>query len=509
MKDTDVRLIPILFFFITTITRIPFTSHYPLYSDSIHFSLAIEKYDIKLHQPHPPGYFLYVILGKIFNHLFHDPNETFIFISIIFSGLSISIIYILAKEIYDKKIALISAGIALTSPVLWFHGEIALTYIVDAFFSTLVALLCWRNINGKKKYAWISAILMGISGGIRQSTPFFLFPLWLYSMKGTSFKILIISLLLFGISSALWFFPMIWMTGGWEAYKEAFYDILQFQIVPSSVFQNGYVSLKVFSYTILNFTILGLGAGFFVLCLGIYSLIRSGDFLKINHSKVFFFFMWIAPSVIFYLLVHIHPANPGYILIILPSLIIITSSLTLHVCDRIKKLLNLKISLLPIIVSLIITANAAFFFLYPSIVSYKWIKTHDRALPMLINGIRGFNPKKSIVCVKPYIFYGYRHIMYYLPEFKVYELDHRVFSDKVRNIFGGINRLTFLTDNILIQKDVENLVVPLLDDDLSGIPDVRGVKVFEVFPGIYILSLPVNSFRAVFPEIANRIKFLE
>ncbi len=166
--------------------------------DSVQFALALEKYDITVHQPHPPGYFLYVMLGRLVNFFIKDANSTFIFISILFSGLAVVTIYYLGKEIFDKKTGVIAALIALTSPNLWFHGEVALTYVVEAFFSSFVALLCWRILKGEHKYLWLSVIALGIAGGIRQNTIVFLLPLWLFSVKGVPLRKIIASLGLLG-----------------------------------------------------------------------------------------------------------------------------------------------------------------------------------------------------------------------------------------------------------------------------------------------------------------------
>jgi hypothetical protein len=47
--------IPLVLCLITVATRIPFSSK-PLYHmDSVHFALALERYDLTVHQPHPPG----------------------------------------------------------------------------------------------------------------------------------------------------------------------------------------------------------------------------------------------------------------------------------------------------------------------------------------------------------------------------------------------------------------------------------------------------------------------
>ena len=113
-----------LFFVIIIVTRIPFTSKLLYHWDSVQFALALEKYDIAVHQPHPPGYFLYVMLGRLINHFVKDANKTFIFISILFSGLAVVAVYCLGKEIFDMKIGILAAAIAITNPNMWFHGEV-------------------------------------------------------------------------------------------------------------------------------------------------------------------------------------------------------------------------------------------------------------------------------------------------------------------------------------------------------------------------------------------------
>src|SRR4030043_321809 len=92
-----------LFFVIIIVTRIPFTSKLLYHWDSVQFALALEKYDIAVHQPHPPGYFLYVMLGRLLNLFIEDANTVFVSISFIFSGLTVVAVYYLGKEVFDRN----------------------------------------------------------------------------------------------------------------------------------------------------------------------------------------------------------------------------------------------------------------------------------------------------------------------------------------------------------------------------------------------------------------------
>src|SRR4030043_931374 len=103
--------LPWIFFFLGVITRVPFTSRMLLHMDSCQFALALEKFDITVHQPHPPGYFLYVMMGRILHLFIADANTVFVSISVFFSGLTVACVYLLGKEGFERKIG-IGAAVA-------------------------------------------------------------------------------------------------------------------------------------------------------------------------------------------------------------------------------------------------------------------------------------------------------------------------------------------------------------------------------------------------------------
>ena len=69
--------------------RLPFRAKLLYHYDSVQFALALEKYDRYLHQPHPPGYFLYVMADKAVNFFLQNANSSFILVSVVASGLSV------------------------------------------------------------------------------------------------------------------------------------------------------------------------------------------------------------------------------------------------------------------------------------------------------------------------------------------------------------------------------------------------------------------------------------
>ena len=81
----------------TALTRFAFRSRFLYDIDSVNFALALRRFDPAVHQPHPPGYFLYVRLGMLSNAVFHDANTALVAISILASCGTVAMIHLLAS----------------------------------------------------------------------------------------------------------------------------------------------------------------------------------------------------------------------------------------------------------------------------------------------------------------------------------------------------------------------------------------------------------------------------
>jgi len=500
-NKTDNIYLPSLFFLITVISRVPFTSAYLYHMDSVQYALALEEYNITVHQPHPPGYFLYIMLGRFLNLFIQDANSTFIVISVFFSGLTVVAVYYLGKEIFNKKAGIMAAVIAMTSPNLWFHGEVALTNVAEAFFSAFVALLCWRIYKGKHEYIWLSVLALAIAGGIRQNTMIFLFPLWLFSVKGVPIRKTAVSLGLLITCCLFWFVPMVYMTGGWHAYREAFRELWLFNTGNVSVFEKGWTTFRIFSSCLARFTVYGVGGGIFVLILAAYSLVRKKRIKSLDKTKAAFFSLWILPSFFFFLLIFIHPSNPGYVLVFMPALFILTALSIDFISADLQQIIRRDISVF-IAVSVIIV-NLFMFFFSSYLTSYREIRTHDRNLSIMFDGIKKYDPSKAAVFILPYSFYGYRHIMYYLSHYRVYQVDVRVApTGEVRKTFWGENKKTFLSETIILPERFDTFIMPLIAEDKERVSGIKGVSIEQLKPvDMYLAHGDISLIKDIYPEL--------
>src|SRR5215510_4346725 len=197
---------------LTVLSRLPYRTRMLYNWDAVQFALALREYDVVKHQPHPPGYVLYVLLGGVVNAWLGDPAAAYVVLAVIFSGLTTFVVYYLARLAYDRATALAAATLLAVSPLFWFYGSVGLTYAGEALIASVVAYFAYRAFNGSVVDGWLSAAFLGVAGGLRQSVLVLLFPLWLASvgLGVRRWRPIVGGGIVLGITVLAWFLPMIW-----------------------------------------------------------------------------------------------------------------------------------------------------------------------------------------------------------------------------------------------------------------------------------------------------------
>ena len=218
-------------FILGILSRLPFCSQMLYHWDSVNFALAVEKFDMQLHQPHPPGFILYVLLGKWATWLVGDVNAGYVWISVLCSGLGAAAMFYLGRELFGRKTGLLTALLFLTSPAVWFHGEIALTYVLEALMVVILVLLWWLMLREvRTKWLVLGSIAMGLSGGFRLPAMVLLAPLYLFSLRRYAWKKILFALLLMGVSSFVWLVPSADQSGGLIAYFQDTFGLTSYSV---------------------------------------------------------------------------------------------------------------------------------------------------------------------------------------------------------------------------------------------------------------------------------------
>jgi hypothetical protein len=204
------------------LTRLPFRGAMLYHWDAVNFARALDHFDVRLAQPHIPGYLLYVLIGRGARWLLgSDAQTALVALSVIGSGLAAGMLYLLATVMFDRRTALIAALGFASSPLLWFYGEIALPHAVDAFLVITGVWLACRIIQGAHHVLVVLALWLALTGAFRPQSETFLMPLTLYAVVRIGWtRHLPVAAIVWIAANLAWLLPLFWLSGGAAAYAE-------------------------------------------------------------------------------------------------------------------------------------------------------------------------------------------------------------------------------------------------------------------------------------------------
>ncbi len=434
---------------LTVLSRLPYRTRMLYNWDAVQFALALREYDVVKHQPHPPGYILYVVLGRLVDHWLGDAAAAYVLVAIAFSGATTFVVYFLARAVYDRATGLAAATLLAVSPLFWFYGAVGLTYAGEALFASLVAYCSFRALGGSQTHAWLGAGYLGLAGGMRQSLLLLLSPLWIAStvLGVRRRRTLPLGAAILGVAVLTWFVPMIWLTGGLERYLTASLELADSVVRPTSIVGGPLETTLRMSRYLLESVLVGLGplalaAGFLP-----WYIRRHGW-----GRREWFLLGWTVPPVLVYTLVHFGQA--GYVLTFLPALVILLSRVLLSALGQAAGALpspRARVGLVTAGVMLVVLVNGSFFVSARPLTrdfdtpkpawqqlaadeAFDWIfsrtaaalREHEAVVRAFVDSIRGlYDPADTVVIAEvgnrrsyPWL----RHAMYYLPEYPIYEL---------------------------------------------------------------------------------------
>ena len=171
---------------ITLFTRWLFRSHELFSWDSANFALAMAHIDIAMHRPHPPGYVGYVIAARALDTIIRSPNTSLVVWNIVATSLAAVVLLAFfwrSPELdgRDRRAGLAGVAILLSSPMLWFYGEIAEIYPSELLVTLLVAYCAWRASLGEHRWMFWCAPALAGAMLFKLSAAVFIFPLVAYA----------------------------------------------------------------------------------------------------------------------------------------------------------------------------------------------------------------------------------------------------------------------------------------------------------------------------------------
>lgn len=389
------------------VTRYLCRSHFLYDIDSVNYALALDHFNPQAHQPHPPGYYLYVCLGRLIYGFTHDANGALVGLSIAAECGAVVAIYLLAEDWFGRKAALFAGALFVVSPLAWFHGTVALVYAIEVFFSAWVGYICWRIYRGETALVLQSGILLGVAVGFRPSSILLLGPLWLISVWKSGPRRTGAGVAALGLASLAWFVPMLFESGGAAAYFGSIASLWQQVPGRQSVLQNGII----FTLARLCVVTVMYGSCFGA---GLIALLVGACPAASDKPKRLFTMVWVFPGLLFFSLVFFAYVNSGYLLALSPPVFawLGVRAAAWHSAPRFGKRTK------TLIIGLFAGGNVAFFLAAPVYFSYRAVRGFEASLVAIRTDLpRLFSAEDTLIVGFDSHFLGYRHAGYYLPDF--------------------------------------------------------------------------------------------
>ncbi|MCL4818770.1 MAG: hypothetical protein KJ067_06500 [Vicinamibacteria bacterium] len=189
--------------------------------DSVNFALALHQYDPVAHQPHPPGYPVFVALGRLVHAVVPEPAAALGLLGALAQALAVLPAFALFRRL-DPARAWAATLLLFTCPVVWFNGARPLSDSVGLLFILASQALLLRAVDGHGSPA-AGSLAAGLAVGTRLQSLALTLPLWLLA-TARSRSLRAPAALAAGVLA--WLCPMLVLAGGFNAFVAAFRETM-------------------------------------------------------------------------------------------------------------------------------------------------------------------------------------------------------------------------------------------------------------------------------------------
>ena len=326
----------------TVATRLPFMTQTLYAFDSANYALAVRDfYNVAFHQPHPPGYPLYVFFARAIDVLTHDANRSLILEGIAWSAVAVACTISLARSLFGRPAGLLAGLLLLCTVGFWGYGEVAYPYVALAGETAALALLTHEVLAGRRRLILALALIWAVAAGVRWDAAVFCLPVAAWGLWSVRWRLRLAATGLAATLVIAWAVPMILLSGGWDVYRQVVADYLRVWSPQSAYVLGDFASGGDTQATYnLNFLVnylrqmLGVGLVLILYVLGR----RFGPTLLAADYRSRFLGLWIAPPLVTYVFAHL--GEPGYVLSLAPPAAILIAIGILDLRDEASQAAN-------------------------------------------------------------------------------------------------------------------------------------------------------------------------
>lgn len=135
--------------------------------DEALFCLGMRSYDVTRHHPHPPGFPVYIALGRIVRTVIHNDFRALQAVNLVAGMLVFPAIFLLARELRFRFVtATVAGALCAFFPNVWFFGGGAFSDIPSLVLVVFAVAFLFRGCRDANAYL-IGAALLALAAGIR------------------------------------------------------------------------------------------------------------------------------------------------------------------------------------------------------------------------------------------------------------------------------------------------------------------------------------------------------
>ncbi|HVM05959.1 MAG TPA: hypothetical protein VM242_12375 [Acidimicrobiales bacterium] len=225
-RRTD-RAVPLGLFAAALASYAVAAAAWPTEWDSVSLVFGVDDFDVTQASPHAPGYWLYVALGRLVRAVTPlGAADSLLAASAVAAAATVALGWTVGRAMGGRWLGAATAGVLLTSPFVAFYGSSVGTYPFDALASLVLLHLAFCATPGSW-HAPAAAAVLGLAGGVRQSSLLLLAPLAVVALvrcarRAPSPARVLVTTAVAGVAGvAVWLVPMaLEQPGGLAAVRE-------------------------------------------------------------------------------------------------------------------------------------------------------------------------------------------------------------------------------------------------------------------------------------------------
>jgi hypothetical protein len=301
--------------------RIPhFGARFSFNWDSSQYARGMAEFNLFKHQPHPPGYILWVLSARVLEPLAGGPIQAQIIVAFLMTLLALAIFYLLARRILESQVsALTCTALLAYSPAVALNSSISSPSITDMVSSLVAGYLAFLDPLEKAWRIVLCLAALGVLAGFHQSNLVLLAPLiagaaishWRHAWRSVC-----TGAILGTLAFLAWYIPLANSVGGSSVLSHLTSAQFHESASRSSVFYSAPLRNHL-SMTLNNVIYCGMNLTPWLVACFVWQ--RK----SVRHG--WRYALWLVPTLI--MLLGIHSGRVGYWLIAFPPLLLLCATL--------------------------------------------------------------------------------------------------------------------------------------------------------------------------------------